>query len=430
MTHRPLLGVFLVYNISIAMTSMQLRPHQSESLEVMSQVDKGIIVVPTGGGKTLIAIMDAKRRFESGDKTIVVVAPRLMLARQLSAEFTEHIMDASVMHVHSGGDLPYFTTTQPNQIYSWCYHNRGNKLIVTTYHSLHRIQEAGIVVDSIYFDEAHNSVKKNFFDATRHFSNTSNRCYFFTATPKYSSTYKKHGMNDSDVYGRIIYNVPAPRLINNGSILPPKINAINIGSIRVKGEEAAERDCMTLLDTLYNEEHMEKVLIAAPNTKVMMRMLAETDFMPEVQSMGYDLLWITSKHGAFLNDKKITREEFFNLVREFGADPDKKFIVLHYSILSEGISVPGLTSLVLMRQMNVIEMCQSVGRVIRLHLDDIKRINQGTLTPGKLQDYTKSFGLVHVPVYSNVGISTVKRLQNVVDTVFVQGQPAISTIKR
>ena len=83
-----------------------------------------------------------------------------------------------------------------------------------------------------------------------------------------------------------------------------------------------------------------------------------------------------------------------------------------------------------MRQMNVIEMCQSVGRVIRLHLDDVKRIQEGTLTPGNLQEYTKSFGLVHVPVYSNVGISTVKRLQNVVDTVFIQGQPAISTIKR
>jgi superfamily II DNA or RNA helicase len=409
---------------------MQLRSHQSEALAVMERILKGMIVVPTGGGKSLIAIMDAVRQFLFGNKTIVVVAPRLMLARQLSAEFTEHITNASVMHVHSGKDLPYFTTTKPNEIFSWCYHTKGNKLIFTTYQSLHRIQEANIAVDTIYYDEAHNSVKKSYFPSVKHFSAVADRSYFFTATPKYSSTPAKPGMNDTSVYGGIIYNVPAPRLVNNGSILPPKINAINVGGIRLKGEEAAERDCMTLLDTLYNEDCMEKVLIAAPNTKVMIRMLAETDFMKEVQSMGYDLLWITSKHGAFLNDKKISREEFFNLVREFGADPDKKFIVLHYSILSEGISVPGLTSLVLMRQMNVIEMCQSVGRVIRLHLDDVKRIQEGTLIPGKLQDYTKSFGLVHVPVYSNVGIATVKRLQNVVDTVFIEGQPAIATIKR
>jgi superfamily II DNA or RNA helicase len=409
---------------------MQLRSHQSEALAIMERILKGMIVIPTGGGKSLVAIMDAVRQFMSGDKTIVVVAPRLMLARQLSAEFSEHITNASIMHVHSNADLPYFTTTKPNQIFSWCYHTKGNKLIFTTYQSLHRIQEANIAVDTIYYDEAHNSVKKSFYPSVKYFSSAANRSYFFTATPKYSATASKPGMNDSDVYGGIIYNVPAPRLVNNGSILPPKINAINISSVRLKGEEAAERDCMTLLDTLYNEDHMEKVLIAAPNTKVMLRMLAETDFMKEVQSMGYDLLWITSKHGAFLNDQKITREQFFNLVREYGADPNKKFVVLHYSILSEGISVPGLTSLVLMRQMNVIEMCQSVGRVIRLHLDDVKRIQQGTLTPGNLQDYTKSFGLVHVPVYSNVGIATVKRLQSVVDTVFVEGQPAIATIKR
>jgi len=412
------------------MTPMQLRSHQSEALAIMERILKGMIVIPTGGGKSLVAIMDAVRQFMSGDKTIVVVAPRLMLARQLSAEFAEHITNASIMHVHSNADLPYFTTTKPNQIFSWCYHTKGNKLIFTTYQSLHRIQEANIAVDTIYYDEAHNSVKKSFYPSVKYFSSAANRSYFFTATPKYSATSSKPGMNDSDVYGGIIYNVPAPRLVNNGSILPPKINAINISSVRLKGEEAAERDCMTLLDTLYNEDHMEKVLIAAPNTKVMLRMLAETDFMKEVQSMGYDLLWITSKHGAFLNDQKITREQFFNLVREYGADPNKKFVVLHYSILSEGISVPGLTSLVLMRQMNVIEMCQSVGRVIRLHLDDVKRIQQGTLTPGNLQDYTKSFGLVHVPVYSNVGIATVKRLQSVVDTVFVEGQPAIATIKR
>jgi superfamily II DNA or RNA helicase len=411
---------------------MKLRPHQAEALEIMSSKRLGTIVVPTGGGKTMIAIQDAKKRLEQGRKTIVVVAPRIMLAEQLSSEFLEFITDASVMHVHSG-ETHHFSSTKVGAIKAQdaiCRANEQHLLIFTTYHSLHRIQKAGIPVDTIYFDEAHNSIKKNFFESTKYFSYTSKRCYFFTATPKYSSKVSKPGMNDESVYGGTIFNVPAPELVSNGSILPPKINAINVGDIRVKGEEAAERDCMTLLDTLYNEEHMQKVLIAAPNTKVMIRMLAETDFMKEVQSMGYDLLWITSKHGAFHNDQKISRPDFFELIQKLGADPDKKFIVMHYSILSEGISVPGLTSLIMMRQMNVVEMCQSVGRVIRLHLDDIKKIQNGTLIPGNLNEYTKSFGLVHVPVYNNVGISTVKRLQNIVDTVFIEGQPAVSTITR
>jgi superfamily II DNA or RNA helicase len=400
----------------------------------MDRVRKGIIVMPTGAGKSFTMVADALEQLKSGPKTIVVVAPRILLAKQLREDFMKFLPSTwvHVCHVHTG-ETVYFNTTKAEKIALFNNTARAASescIIFTTYNSLHKVVDSNIHVDTVYFDESHNSIKKNFFGSTRNLSINSNRCYFFTATPKYSHTSSKPGMNDTEVYNRIIYNVPAPRLINDGSILPPKINTIRVGSDRLKGEEAAERDCMTLLDTIYNEDHMEKVLIAAPNTKVMLRMLAETDFMTEVQSMGYDLLWITSKHGAFLNDKKITREEFFSLIQEFGADPDKKFIVMHYSILSEGISVPGLTSLILMRQMNVIEMCQSVGRVIRLHLDDIKRIQNGTLTPGKLEDYTKSFGLVHVPVYDNVGISTVKRLQDVVDTVFVKGQPAISTIKR
>ena len=39
----------------------------------MARTSKGQIIVPTGGGKTLIAIQDAIREFDKGWKTIVVV---------------------------------------------------------------------------------------------------------------------------------------------------------------------------------------------------------------------------------------------------------------------------------------------------------------------------------------------------------------------
>ena len=60
---------------------IELRPHQLEALDAMSDSDKGQIIVPTGGGKTMCMIEDAKK--VSG--TIVVVAPRILLAEQLSS---------------------------------------------------------------------------------------------------------------------------------------------------------------------------------------------------------------------------------------------------------------------------------------------------------------------------------------------------------
>ena len=408
---------------------MILRQHQQRASSAMETHDKGQVVMTTGGGKTLTMIADAIKKFtDSVPQTIVIVAPRIMLAEQLSAEFLEHITNASVMHIHSG-ETHHYSTTNPNKILTWINNIEGHKLIFTTYHSLIQIERSGVDVDTIYFDEAHNSVQRNFFEPTKYFSDHAKRCYFFTATPKHSSVASKPGMNDGSVYGQVICQVSAPELVDGGYILPPQVQVHSINVHRDK-EFAAERDCMTLLDTIVNEDNMEKVLVAAPNTKVLMSMLAETEFMTEVQSHGYDVMWITAKHGAFINNKKVGREVFFDTLTEWGKDSEKKFIILHYSILSEGINCPGLTSCVLMRNMDYIAMAQTIGRVIRLHTDDARRLSEGTLIPGQLENYHKSYGFVHVPVYSNTGITTAKKLQAVVDTIFVKGEPAISTIKK
>ena len=155
-----------------------LRPHQQNALEAMQKHDKGQVIIPTGGGKTICMIKDAKRQFDAdGATTIVVVAPRILLAEQLCKEFLELIDDAAVYHVHSG-ETEHFSSTKPALIANWHRQAYRNQLIFTTYHSLHKVQEAGINVDTIYFDEAHNSVQRNFFPATEHFSADADRCYF------------------------------------------------------------------------------------------------------------------------------------------------------------------------------------------------------------------------------------------------------------
>ena len=70
---------------------MQLRPHQQRALDAFVSHTKGQVIIPTGGGKTLVAIKDAQRQFEEGNNTIVVVAPRILLAHQLCAEFLEPV---------------------------------------------------------------------------------------------------------------------------------------------------------------------------------------------------------------------------------------------------------------------------------------------------------------------------------------------------
>ena len=401
------------------------RPHQDECLDETAIHPKGIICAATGSGKTLVGIGDTIREFKKETpQTVVIVAPRLLLANQLCSEYLEHITNASVFHVHSG-DTHHFSSTKPDILYKWWFHTKTHKLIFTTYHSLHRVMESNIKVNTIHFDEAHNSVQKNFYPATEYFSQKADRCYFYTATPKYSSTPKKPGMNNTQVYGNIIANVAAPRMVNEGYIIPPKIVAKQVS---LSSTNVFERDCNHLLESI-EEANVSKILVCAKTTKQINNLISQTDFCKELDDRGYSWMVITSKTGAIIDGKKVNREEFFDTLHDWSLDDSKKFVLLHYSILSEGINVSGLEAVIFMRSMDAISICQTIGRVVRLHHKDSARLRSGDLTPGKLEDYHKSYGLVIIPTFNSVGISTAKKIQNVVDTVFQQGEPAISTIK-
>ena len=415
--------VIFYYNMITDTNTMELRDHQEKIIQLMTKDTKGKILVPTGGGKTMCMIQDAKWRFSMPvPQTIVVVAPRILLANQLCSEFLEHIDNTEVLHVHSG-DTHHFKTTKPKTMEKWYHKTIKNILIFTTYHSLHRIQEAqDIEVDTIYFDESHNSVQKNFLPAVKHFSNYATRKYFFTATPKENRN-PDLGMNNAKVFGKVIAQVPAPELIAKGYIIPPKVKAVKYPVGHFSSQE--EIDKKVILDALKNEKHMDKVLVTSKSTNNIRNLITKTDFQAICHDMKYNVLWITSKFGAIINGKKVNRETFFNLMNKWGNDPEKKFVMFHHSILSEGMNVSGLTAAILMRNLDLITMAQTIGRVIRLDKSDAEKLKLGEIKP-QGEGFKKPFGKMFVPVYNNVGISTEKRLQNVVDTIFTKGEAQVS----
>ena len=396
--------------------TVTLRPHQRKAVDAMWDNSKGQVIIPTGGGKTICMIEDCKTNLEIGQQygqTFVIVAPRILLAEQLCKEFME-VIDPNnsdpylhVMHVHSG-ETEYLSTTKAEKIhlYANCARSMGeNCIIFTTYHSIHRVMEADIEVNSIYFDEAHNSVQRNFFPATEFFSHNADRCYFYTATPKHSVTIFKPGMNDPEVYGNVIVNVPAPKLVEEGYILPPKVVIKQLPQGDYK-----QTDSQNLIETI-DDNSLNKILIAARSTRQIIGLVSDSDFTLQLEERGYNWMYITSKTGAIINGKKVSRDQFFNTLNAWGRD-NKKFVVMHHSILSEGMNVKGLEAVLFMRNMDYIGISQSIGRVIRLGGVD------------------KTFGLVCVPVFDKVGVGTARSVQAVVDTVFQQGEPAISVIRR
>ena len=414
----------------IELICMKLRSHQQTALDAMFKYNRGQVIIPTGGGKTITMILDCQRKFsETVGQVAVVVAPRILLAEQLCSEFMEFHTNVDVLHVHSG-ETHYNRTTKSDKIANYVLEsktNQRNLIIFTTYHSLNRVVDSGTDITVLYCDESHNATQKSRFIAVAAASLMAEYAYFFTATPRHTRNPQSSGMNNSMVYGQVICNVPAPELINNGSIIPPSLVPFEVDITREKSS-AAQNDRDMILEIIDQQEGNPKVLVAAPNTKIMWAMLTQTNIMQELHDRGYDVLQITSKHGAYVNKKKVNREVFFDTLTQYGKDESRKFVLLHYSILSEGINVPGLTHTILLRNLPVIEMAQTIGRVIRVNRHDAQDIADGKIPAGAVHMYRKPCGYVTVPVFKNYGKQTIRRLQSVIDTIFVKGYAATSVV--
>jgi hypothetical protein len=406
-----------------------LRSHQQEFMFLTGQHDRMLTIAPTSAGKSIMIFANAQRQLqENPNSTLLIVSPKILLTQQLSQEFEQFIPNSNIVHVHSG-DTHQTRITDFLELAYYCETTHGSKTIFTTYHSLHKIAQAELDIDVCYLDEAHYAVNRRFFDSVKSISETSKRFYSLTATPKFSQSSSRPGNNDADVFGSKIFNVKAPDLIQNGSILAPKTSVVEVSAVRDK-ENAAERDFYTICDTVLNEEDMDKVLVVAPNTKVLHQMLSSTPLILEMRNNGYDVLWITSKSGAFINGNKVSRALFLETLADYGADPDRKFIVFHVAILTEGISIPGIKSCIFMRNQNFVSTVQSIGRCIRVNPQDTARMKSGELIPGDFANYIKPFGKVVIPVYNNrVGIATARRVENVVEEVFVKGNFVADYVK-
>jgi len=216
-------------------------------------------------------------------------------------------------------------------------------------------------------------------------------------------------MNWTQTYGDVIARVSAPTLVDGGYILPPKVKVIDMAKVPVKSV-TPNMDCNHIVHTL-DEIAVKKVLICVKTTKQLTQLM-QTDFAYQLSQKGFSYLYITAKTGAVIDGKKVSREKFFEVLNAWGKDINKKFVVLHRSILSEGINVSELEGVIFLRNMDAIEMLQTIGRVIRVG------------------SKSKTFGLLAVPCYTNVGIATQRSLQKCVDIVFEKGEMLDSVTRR
>ena len=115
-------------------------------------------------------------------------------------------------------------------------------------------------------------------------------------------------------------------------------------------------------------------------------------------------------------------------MNKWGKDESKKFVMFHHSILSEGMNVSGLTGCILLRNLDLITMAQTIGRVIRIHQQDLDDMNSGKIPSGQFSLYRKKHGQIVVPMTGKYGKRIADRLQSVVSYIFIEGIPPLAYV--
>lgn len=410
--------------------------------------ERGQVIIPTGGGKTLNELLAVEDCFMNGGQLAIVASPRIALTEQLFKEFYDQKRSNwQALIINSGEDLNvelffeesktiYRPTTNVSQIKDEIRKilgEGGNLVIFSTYHSLTNYKkmvgslgialshlasdsESPLIPDLIICDEAHNLTRSEFapildYDIAK--------WLFFTATRRVSYSDGGFGMNNLDKFGEVIYQISPRILIERGMIVPPRLHFIHAGVEDLDGiETIKEEDRADLAMVIAGiQEHIKQVakfgddaarLIVFCKSAEQAHDFEECevirDMIPELEYVAA----VTSKG----NRMKDTRRNIFQRYQAA-----KFSILFHFDVISEGIDLAGTTGVIILRSLKDIKATQGIGRALRIIAMDRNRVRAGELTVGDIKGWGKPFGWVIIPYIDGKSEDTVRKIEEIVTEI-------------
>jgi len=423
-----------------------LRPHQRKSVEVLNNNIKGQIIIPTGTGKTYIQkhiivkdMIDKTKVNNIG--VYVIAAHRLTLCTQLFTEIISLIIECGIesdmlyvgsekydfsklkdKYKHTGfiiAGINNKRTTSSKEIKKFVddsIKNSHHVIIVSTYHSFNRLNKLNNI-DICTFDEAHTTISKEFTNNINEVKEIIKKQYFFTATKK--TIDEKGGQADVEFYGEVLYKMSPKKAIDEGEIVRPFIHTIFIDG-EIKGDKLGiNMEVKTITESFIEHKNKIKKDSYEPN-KIGGKLLVTVNGLEELRSICNDKLFqkwckkneikiftFSSVDGYFINFKSKRRQESMGLMNSLNDSDDA--ILFHYDILTEGIDLPSLTGVLLLRDLSLTKLIQNIGRVVRLFKEDRMKIYSGIISSTDYRQMIKPYGLVILPLYPNIDYNNIEK---------------------
>jgi len=414
---------------------MELYDYQQVAVNKTDQHKKGIFVLPTGTGKTMIqaAIIEKFIGSTNQFKMFVVNGPRIILTYQLLKEVYTYMVERGIEcryhFVHSGSpldisdleqlriltDIPFSqigSTTSSIELTKVMEETRELSIpliIFSTYHSADRIEQSRRFINQsisvVFNDEAHYLVQNRFYDIIDTIN--TERQYFFTATMRVNEESPEgRGMNNVSSYGEVIHLLLPRDAIEMGKMVRPRIHLVTTNGVKTDDDfdrslnKVIHNSFITQVE--YFKEHhpniVPKIIVATRGSSDIKTFLGSDEYIL-LRESGVEVFAISSNEEIEndINGVKVKRQEFLKKIKEVGKDKTKMMLVLHFDILTEGIDVPGLTSCMPIRNLNKSRFIQTLGRCSRLDSEDRSRLESGEIQWTDVALMNKPYAYVILP---------------------------------
>ena len=324
---------------------MQLRPYQEEARRaVEAQWEQGmqrtLLVLPTGCGKTVVFSRIIEDRVKMGDR-VLVLAHRGELLDQ-AADKLEAVTGLRCAREKA----------EDTCLGSWY------RVVVGSVQTLQREKRlerfAPDHFDTIIVDEAHHVISDGYRRVLDYFDGA--RVLGVTATPDRGDL-----RSLGEVFGSLAYEYPLTRAIREGYLVPIKALTIplqlELGGVGVQNGDFKAGDLGTALDP-YLERIAQEMAKACQGRKTVV-------FLPLVKTSQKfrDILCAQGFRAAEVNGESADRAQ---VLRDF--DAGRYDVLCNSMLLTEGWDCPGVDCIVVLRPTRVRSLySQMVGRGTRLH---------------------------------------------------------------
>lgn len=200
------------------------RPYQEDALQALTGKERELVVLPTGGGKTVVFAHKGARYIEAnrGFRFIVLVHTDELVAQayekllKIAPHLNIGIVKGSRREIHADGIVASVQTLRNDKV-------------------LQSITCVGLII----VDEAHHALAASYIKIMRHFGSFDGRCETvgFTATPM-----RGDGKSLYPTWERVAFQRDISWMVRKRYLVPPKGKAVQVPDLDLRNVKATRAD--------------------------------------------------------------------------------------------------------------------------------------------------------------------------------------------